>query len=44
MIKPLATGIIYNTRAELPVGKSVVLSNNDTFKIGDTIFQYVETD
>lgn len=44
MIKPLATGVIYNTRTELPVGKSNVLSNNDTFKIGDTIFQYVETE
>lgn len=44
MIKPLATGVIYNTRVELPVGRSVVLSNNDTFKIGDTIFQYVENE
>ena len=42
MIKPLATGVIYNTRAELPVGKPSVLSNGNTFKIGDTIFQYVE--
>lgn len=44
MIKPLATGVLFNTRAELPVGKPSVLSNGDTFKIGDTIFQYVETD
>lgn len=44
MVKPLATGVIYNTRAELPVGKPSVLSNGDTLKIGDTIFQYVETD
>lgn len=44
MIKPLATGVIYNTRAELSIGKPNVLSNNDTFKIGDTIFQYVETE
>lgn len=44
MIKPLATGVLFNTRAELPVGKSSVLSNGDTFKIGDTIFQYIETD
>lgn len=44
VIKPLATGVIFNTRAELPVGKLAVLSNGDTFKIGDTIFQYVETD
>ena len=44
VIKPLATGVVFNTRAELPVGKASVLSNGDTFKIGDTIFQYVETD
>lgn len=44
IIKPLATGVIYNTRAELPVGKPTVLSNGDNFKIGDTIFQYVETE
>ena len=44
IIKPLATGVIFNMRAELPVGKASVLSNGDTFKIGDTIFQYVETD
>ena len=44
MIKPLATGVIYNTRAELPVGKPSVLSNGDTFKIGDTTFQYVENE
>lgn len=44
MIKPLAAGVFFNTRAELPVGKPSVLSNGDTFKIGDTIFQYVETD
>ena len=44
MIKPLATGVIYNTRAELSVGKPNVLSNGDNFKVGDTIFQYVETE
>ena len=44
MIKPLATGVIYNTRAELPVGKTSVLSNGDTFKIGDTIFLYIENE
>ena len=43
VIKPLATGVIFNTRVELPVGKVSILSNGDTFKIGDTIFQYVET-
>ena len=44
MIKPLAMGVHFNNRVELPVGKPSVLSNGDTFKIGDTIFQYVETD
>ena len=44
VIKPLATGVLYNTRIELPVGKTTVLSNGDTFRIGDTIFQYVEMD
>lgn len=44
VLKPLATGVVFNTRAELPVGKPIVLSNGDTFKIGDTIFKYVETD
>lgn len=44
VIKPLATGVNYNSRAELPVSKPSVLNNSDTFQIGDTIFQYVETD
>ena len=44
VIKPLATGVNYNDRVELPVGKPSALSNGDTFKIGDTIFQYVEND
>ncbi len=44
VIKPMATGVVYNSRAELPVSKPSVLTNSDTFKIGDTIFQYVETD
>ena len=44
MIKPLATGVFFNSRVELPVGKPSVLSNGDTFKIGDTIFLYAETD
>lgn len=42
MLKPLGPSVIYNTRAELPVGKPTVLTNGDTFKIGDTIFKYVE--
>lgn len=44
VLKPLAPGVIFNTRAELPVSKGTVLSNGDTFKIGDTIFQYTETE
>lgn len=42
VIKPLATGVQYNSRAELPVNRTSVLSNGDTFKIGDTIFKYEE--
>ena len=44
MIKPLATGVIYNSRANLPVRRPAPLINGDTFKIGDTIFLYEETD
>ncbi len=44
VIKPLATGVVFNTRIELPVGKTMILANGDTFRIGDTIFQYVEMD
>ncbi len=44
VIKPLAAGVQYNTRAELSIGKPSVLSNGDTFKIGDTIFLYQETE
>ena len=43
MLKPLATGVVYNMRQELPISKTVVLSNGDTFKVGDTIFEYVES-
>ena len=42
MMKPLATNVIFNSRAELPVNKPIALSNNDTFTVGDTIFQYIE--
>lgn len=42
VIKPLATGVQYNSRAELPVNRTAVLSNGDSFKIGDTIFKYEE--
>ena len=43
MLKPLAANVIYNVRTELPVNKPVVLSNTDTFKVGDTVFEYVES-
>ena len=42
MMKPLAAGVLYNMRSELPVNKPIVLTNGDTFKVGDTIFEYVE--
>lgn len=42
VIKPLATGVVYNSRAELPVNRPSVLCNGDTFKIGETIFKYQE--
>jgi hypothetical protein len=42
VIKPLATGVQYNSRAELPVNRPAVLTNGDTFRIGDTIFKYEE--
>ena len=42
VIKPMATGVLYNSRAELPVNRTAILSNGDTFKIGDTIFKYEE--
>ena len=42
MLRPLAAGVVFNSRTELPVGKPVPLTNNDTFSVGDTIFQYVE--
>ena len=44
VIKPLDTGVNYNSRAELPVQKTAVLTNGDTFQIGDTIFRYEEND
>ena len=42
MLKPMAA-TTYNTRIELnSTSKPLPLFNGDTFKIGDTIFQYVE--
>ena len=42
MIKSLAPGVLYNSRFELAVGKPAILSNGDTFTVGDTIFKYEE--
>lgn len=44
VLKPLASGVIFNNRVELPVSKLSVLSNGDSFKIGDTIFVYQENE
>ena len=44
MLKPLDKNVMYNSRAELQVKRPVILSNGDTFKIGDTIFKYEERD
>lgn len=42
MLRPLATGVVFNNRTTLAAGKPVPLNNMDTFNVGDTIFQYVE--
>lgn len=44
VLKPLSPGVVFNTRAELPVGVHSILSNGDTFQIGDTTFIYTETE
>lgn len=44
VLKPLSPGVVYNTRAELPVGVQNILTNGDTFQIGDTTFVYTETE
>ena len=43
MLNPLAEGVVFNVRTTLPANKQVVLSNGDTFTIGDTTFEYVES-
>lgn len=43
MMKALATGVVYNMRSEMGINKPTVLNNGDTFKVGDTIFEYVES-
>ena len=42
MLKPLVAGVVYNVRTDLPADKPVVLTNGDTFRVGDTTFEYVE--
>lgn len=42
MLEPLADGVIFNSRGVLTAHKPYALFNKDTFKIGDTSFQYVE--
>lgn len=42
VLKPLAAGVLYNGRTDLPVNKLVVLCEGDTFKVGDTTFRYTE--
>lgn len=44
MLKPLSPGVVFNTRAELPIGINQILTNGDTFQIGDTTFVYTETE
>ena len=44
VIKPLTTGVVFNTRAELPPSKEQTLNSGDTFQIGDTVFLYIEKD
>lgn len=42
MLNALAAGVNYNVRTELTPNKPVILSNGDTFTVGDTIFEYSE--
>ncbi len=43
MLNALAAGVNYNVRSELAPNKPIILSNGDTFTVGDTIFEYSET-
>ena len=43
MLTPLEEGVVFNVRTNLPANKSIVLNNGDTFTVGDTIFEYVES-
>jgi hypothetical protein len=42
MLNALAAGVNYNVRSELTPNKPIILSNGDTFTVGDTIFEYSE--
>ena len=43
ILNPLVEGVVFNVRTNLPANKTVILNNNDTFMIGDTVFEYVES-
>ena len=42
MLTPMVDGVVFNVRMILPANKPVILSNTDTFVVGDTIFEYIE--
>lgn len=42
VIKSLYAGILFNSRTDMNVGQTMLLTNGDTFRIGDTTFKYVE--
>jgi len=42
VIKSMYAGILFNNRVEMNVGQTMMLTNGDTFRIGDTTFKYVE--
>ena len=43
MLTPLADGVVFNVRTNLPANKPVILNNADTFMVGDTTFEYIES-
>jgi hypothetical protein len=43
MLRSLVDGMVFNVRTNLPANKPVILNNGDTFAIGDTTFEYVES-
>lgn len=42
VIKSLYAGILFNNRTDMNVGQTMLLTNGDSFRIGDTTFKYVE--